>query len=323
LFILGGLLILGGWFFIRSSLPAAAVSHDVLAGQSFVLAEYRIYFQETKNAQPEPARSAGGTSLIWPGVVLAQTKPLSGLTASGGPAGLITYRVQPGDSLSAIAQKFGVSLNTLLWANKVSKKSVLRVGQELTILPVSGVIHKVRPGETLGAIVLTYKADLEEVARFNEISDEGFIKDGQVLVIPGGVPPPPPAPSRIRSGRLAQINPRAYFSKVVSGARLTQGLHAFNAVDLANSCGAPIYSAAQGQIEIADGVGWNGGYGKFIKIRHAGGIATLYAHLAQILVTPGQSVGRGALIGRMGSTGRSSGCHVHFEVRGARNPYIY
>lgn len=326
LFILGGLAALA--FFM---LGAAKASPDPaqkklgLTYTPFVAARYQPLLASSSQPAlvPETAPKAAADSFLMSyGAVLAKLTPL-GLSAGsplGGPDGIITYHVQPGDTLSGIAKKFNLSLNTILWANpKVSQKSLLKVGQELTILPVDGVIHEVKPGETLGGIALAYGVSLKKLAEFNHISEEGFIVDGQVLIVPGGTPPRP-APGRYAPATLSAAS---YFAKPVPGGRLTQGLHAFNAVDIAKACGAYIYAAAPGRVATADAVGWNGGYGKFIKIDHPNGTATLYAHLSQILVKQGQSVSRGAIIGRMGSTGRSTGCHVHFEVRGAANPFAY
>jgi len=100
-------------------------------------------------------------------------------------------------------------------------------------------------------------------------------------------------------------------------------LHNNNAVDIANSCGTPIYAAADGiVISISSGGGWNGGYGNSIKIQHPNGTTTLYAHLSSINITKGASVKQGDFIGKMGSTGKATGCHLHFEVNGAKNPFV-
>ena len=97
-------------------------------------------------------------------------------------------------------------------------------------------------------------------------------------------------------------------------------IHGRNGVDLGNSCGTPIYAAAEGSVAVADGVGYNGGFGKFVKVIHSNGTETLYAHATKLLVATGDYVTRGQMIALMGSTGRSTGCHLHFEVHGARNP---
>ena len=232
-----------------------------------------------------------------------------------------TYIVESGDTLSTIGQKHGLKVETLAWANGLTTRSTLKVGQTLKVLPVDGVLHRVRPGETLGAIAYLYSADLTKVIDFNGLDDDGFIVDGQTLIIPGGKQPAA-LQRRVaaKAGSVgANIDVTGYFMRPTTG-RQTQGLHAFNAVDLGSACGSPIYAAAPGQVVIADGSGWNGGYGKYVKIEHPNGTATLYAHLSKIL-TDLVNVERGDLIGLVGSTGRSTGCHVHFEVYNAANPF--
>ena len=105
------------------------------------------------------------------------------------------------------------------------------------------------------------------------------------------------------------------------GGRKTQGIHGYNGVDLASSCGEPVFASASGSVILARPTGWNSGYGQYTVLSHSNSTQTLYAHLSKIFVSPGQNVSQGAIIGLIGSTGRSTGCHVHFEVRGARNPF--
>jgi len=255
--------------------------------------------------------------------VLSRTIPLTTHSAYTGRKTAINYFVKKGDTISSIAAKFGLSTKTILWANNLYSSSIIRPGQRLLILPVDGVRHIVKKGETLSSIAYKYKANLDEIIAFNGLSEGGFIVQGQELVIPGGMKPI----SQVRrfAGRASKSLKVAfgYFSRPVYPAVRTQGLHPFNAVDLANRCGTPIHSAASGRIKIADAVGWNGGYGKYVEIAHPNGTQTLYAHLSRIYVRPGQFVSRGQVIGLMGTTGHSTGCHLHFEVHGARNPFAY
>lgn len=99
-------------------------------------------------------------------------------------------------------------------------------------------------------------------------------------------------------------------------------IHGRNGVDMANSCGTPVRAAAEGVVTVADGDGWNGGFGKYLKISHPNGTETLYAHASKLLVSAGQTVARGEQIMLMGTTGRSTGCHLHLEVHGAKNPLV-
>jgi murein DD-endopeptidase MepM/ murein hydrolase activator NlpD len=235
---------------------------------------------------------------------------------------IVTYIVEDGDTPSAIAAQFGITVSTLLWANKLSEHSLIRPGQELIILPVSGVKHEVKRGETIQSIAKKYQAEIDDIVAFNDLPPSGDIFVGDTIIIPGGKVAPPPAPPSRRS------YPRVTTTQVVSGyfmqpasGRNYGRLHAFNGVDIANSCGTNLVASAGGIVSVADGSGWNGGYGKLVRIRHANGVETLYGHMQAIAVRLGQSVAQGQFIGDMGTTGRSTGCHVHFEVRGARNPF--
>jgi len=151
---------------------------------------------------------------------------------------------------------------------------------------------------------------------------DGAIAADDILIIPDGEIYIPvsvyvSAPNYLNT--LKTID--GYFITPITG-RNWGILHPNNAVDIANSCGTPIYATAAGSVTVSDAVGWNGGYGKYVKIKHPNGIDTLYAHNSQNLVTVGDAVKQGQLIALVGTTGRSTGCHLHFEVRGARNPFI-
>lgn len=235
----------------------------------------------------------------------------------------VIYTVQPGDTPSEIAQKFGIRTSTVLWANQLKLSSIIRPGDDLTILPVDGLVHKVKDGDTVAALAGKYRAEVREIIKFNDLPPDGFIKTGQELIIPGGIMPPPP---RQRSRRTSRSLGRAvpvssgYFTRPVAGV-LSQGLHPFNAVDIAAPCGRPVIAAADGVVTIARTSGWNGGYGLYVRIGHKNGTSTTYAHMSKVFVSPGQEVAKGETIGAVGSTGRSTGCHTHFGVRGAQNPF--
>ena len=112
-----------------------------------------------------------------------------------------------------------------------------------------------------------------------------------------------------------------YYLRPIIGGRKTQGIHGYNGVDLAISCGQPVLATAPGQVIISKSTGWNTGYGKYTAISHPNNTQSLYAHMSKVFVEVGQAVTQGDAIGLIGSTGRSTGCHVHFEIRGARNPF--
>lgn len=234
---------------------------------------------------------------------------------------IIEYSVEPGDTLELIAQDFNISLNTLLWANELSKNSKIKVGQNLVILPVSGIIYVVKSGDTLSEISKVYKSKASDIVSFNDLSNEGDIFIGDILVVPNGLMPvkSPIAPYQAPLASSFFIFP--------TEGRITQGLHFYNAVDTANKCGTPIYAAAPGQIQKVK-YGYNFGGGNYITILHSNGVVTYYGHLMTIFVKPGDRVDVGERIALMGGApgmagaGKSTGCHLHFQVVGAKNPLI-
>jgi len=233
-----------------------------------------------------------------------------------------THIVAEGETLSTIAQKYGIDVNTIMWSNDVGSANLINVGDQLVILPTSGVMHEVSDGETLSAIASRYEVEVDAITKANGISTS-TIFSGQKLIIPGASPIVRPSTNRPSLAGNPQNSTRSvsgYFIRPTAGY-LSQGLHSTNAVDIAGACWSPVYAAASGTVALATGSGgWNGGYGNYVALDHANGTRTLYAHLIQVNTSAGKIVNQGAVIGYMGSTGRSTGCHLHFEVRGAANP---
>lgn len=263
----------------------------------------------------------------------------------GGNQTITNYTVKSGDTVSGIAERYNISVNTVLWANDLRRDSNLKVGTSLIILPISGVKHTVKSGDTLQSIALKYKADAKEVFAYNDIPEGEKIKIGQEILIPDGEIVAKPAPvtaktvvakaasaalgvnvAKAQGASAGAASNSGYYSRPIRGGTRTQGIHGTNAVDLANSCGTPIYAAAGGSITIAKkNGGWNGGYGNYVVMNHSNGSQTLYAHMEGVYVTEGSTVEKGASIGTVGATGKvngATGCHVHFEIRGGgRNPF--
>ena len=232
------------------------------------------------------------------------------------------YSVQPGDTLQSIANSYEISINTLLWANDITSSAIIKVGQKLTILPTDGVLYVIKSGDTISGIAQTYKAKSEDIVSYNGLANQNDIYIGDILIVPGGVMPKKSSPVKNNQIPLADN----FFIFPVQG-RITQGLHYYNAIDIANKCGTPIYAAAAGVVQRADRNGrWNGGMGNYITILHSNGTATYYGHLMALLVKSGDRVYTGqniALVGGapgMVGAGLSTGCHLHFQVMGARNP---
>ncbi len=237
------------------------------------------------------------------------------------------YVVLQGDSLASIAKMFDVSVNTILWANNMSRGSKLSVGQTLVILPVSGVEHTVKNGDSIESISKKYHADPDEVRTYNGLALGDTLDVGSVVILPDGEMPTTvkrvtkPATSKLRG--VSGPNFDGYYIAPLAHYRRTQGLHGYNGVDLAEFLGAPVMAAAEGDIIVSREGGYNGGYGNYVVIQHDNGTQTLYGHLESTTVSVGMHVGQGATIGYLGNTGRSTGPHLHFEVRGARNPLGY
>lgn len=236
---------------------------------------------------------------------------------------VVEYTVAPGDTVSAIGEKFGVSMDTIRWENKLTSVSSIKPGQKLRILPVTGVLHKVARGETIYTIAKKYDANPQAVVDypFNNFADnETFaLAVGQELVVPDGKKPAEVlwSPSKY----VAQNTPNAgavsatgQFAWPISG-RITQRFSWYHSgLDIATAFGTPVLAADSGTVMVA---GWpdNSGYGNRVVIDHGNGLQTWYGHLSKVLVSAGQTVSRGGQVGLEGSTGRSTGPHLHFEIR--------
>lgn len=232
------------------------------------------------------------------------------------------YVVHSGDTLPAIAKMFGVSINTIRWGNDL-KTDKLIPGQTLVILPISGVQHTVRSGDTLQGIAKLHKGDLDEILQYNNLTKNSKLVVGDIVIVPDGeVVPVSTGTKKTNSVAKSSSNPTysGYYMRPVVGGVKTQGVHGHNGVDIASNYGANILASAGGEVIIAR-VGWNGGYGTYVVIKHNNGTQTLYGHLSSLSVSTGDRVSQGQIIGKMGSTGKSTGTHLHFEIRGARNPF--
>lgn len=232
-----------------------------------------------------------------------------------------TYLVKEGDTIGQIAETFGVSVNTIRWANNLSG-STLKVGQELVILPITGVKHVVKKGDTIASIAKKYKANASDIIAYNGLPADASVAVGDEIIIPDGeltgTSGAPSAATKIASGLKEAVG---YFLRPIVGGRKSQGLHGHNGVDLAAPIGTPIMAAADGTVTLSITGGYNGGYGTYVVINHDNGTQTVYGHMSANYVRVGQQVNQGDMIGRIGMTGNTSGPHVHFEIRGAKNPF--
>jgi len=243
---------------------------------------------------------------------------------------IITYTIQAGDTVQAIADLFRLDPTTIMWANPAVEDApdLLRIGQEVVILPIDGVYHKVAADDTLASIAEKYKVEPEAIVtcEYNYLESlDQPIDEGTYLVVPGGEKPYIPKVVTTYVGSVPEgARGTGRFQWPVLG-RITQGYwYGHRAIDIGAPTGSAALAADGGFISFA---GWTDvGYGYLIVIDHANGFATYYAHLSNMYVLAGQAVERGQVIGSVGSTGWSTGPHLHFEVRyyGAQqNPRAY
>lgn len=249
-----------------------------------------------------------GSSVVNASPALSETAPVR--------QGVLRYVVKENDTLSSIAAKFGISVNTIVWANKLSNSGFIKPGQEIEILPVSGVLHEVRTGERLEGIASLYKVSVEDIKTFNKAAK---VQAGDTIIVPNAKP----AIQESRQSNLPKTDD--YLIMPVADGWNWGVLHN-SAVDVSGACGAVIAAAAEGMVsEVGDPADWNSGFGGYVRIKHPmNGIETLYAHTSENLVSVGDYVEKGEEIAKIGNTGRvkgPTGCHVHFGVFGAQHPF--
>lgn len=238
----------------------------------------------------------------------------------------VEYVVQPGDTISGIASRYDISISTVLWANNMTARSLIKPGQTLTILPTDGILHKVAKGETIGGIAKKYGISSDDILRANRVESADQIQIGETLIIPGGKPPaPPPLRTPSRLGSVANVfrpASEAPPGKEVAGTQLAwpTDQHLINqyfhlghpGVDINGNLKQFIYAADDGTVTFA---GWNsGGYGNMVLIDHGNGMITRYGHARELFVHKGDHVTKGQTIAGLGTTGHSTGPHLHFEI---------
>lgn len=263
------------------------------------------------------------------------------MDASSDEAGV--YVIRKGDSLTQIADMFGVSVNTILLANGMKKGQKLAPGDVLLILPISGIEYTVKNRDTLKSVAKAHKTDVSDIALYNGLSTNAKLAVGYKLMIPGadymsdegGDKPAPNLDSSIAKDKnyyatLSLQNLFRYFVNPVPVGRKTQGLHGpgRRGIDIGAPTGTEIYASADGRVlAVKTGckVGQSrcgGGYGNMVLVEHPNGTKTLYAHMSKVGTTSSAQVAQGAVIGYVGNTGKSTGPHVHFEVFNAKNPGV-
>lgn len=236
---------------------------------------------------------------------------------------IVEYKIQTGDTISSIAQDFGISVDTILWENNLTARSLIRPGNTLRILAESGLMHVVAKNETISSISKKYNVSSESIVNANNLDSDEVLKLNQKIFIPGGkkiivsTSSSRPAYTGTSIAQSVPTTPSTNYSggKLLwptVGHRITQYYSwRHQGLDIANKTGTPLYASESGTVEKS---GWNNGYGYNVVINHGGGLKTLYAHASKLHVKAGDEVNRGDIVADMGSTGWSTGPHIHFEV---------
>ncbi len=242
---------------------------------------------------------------------------------------IFTYSVQPGDTVFGIAGKFGIKPETIMWANRNLELNpdMLRVNDQLVILPVNGVYHEIKAGDTLEKVAKKYKAQAADIVTYelnNLESAAPVLQSGAFLVVPGGEKPPVVRTVSVYRGSIPKgaLKGSGSFVWPSSGQITQQFWNGHRAIDIGSWTGSPVVASDSGYVIYA---GWDRtGYGNLVVLDHGNGFRTYYAHLSRIFVRQGESVGQGQRIGSVGNTGNSTGPHLHFEIRQnniQRNPF--
>ena len=240
------------------------------------------------------------------------------------------YTVKSGDTVLGIAAKFGLQPETLMWSNSIIEQNPdrLSIGDQLRILPADGVLHVVKPGETLSSLADEYDVEMQRIVDYagNALADVSTpLSVGKEIVIPGGTKefasPVVDMGGTYRVDTPANAPTGSGNFGWPSAGYVSQGYWGGHpAIDIVGWVGSPV-AAADGGYVVEAGSGWSAGYGSHVIVDHGNGFATLYAHLNSVFVNPGETVSKGQQVGTMGSTGNSTGPHLHFEIRYNGVPY--
>ncbi|MBI5798480.1 MAG: M23 family metallopeptidase [Candidatus Yonathbacteria bacterium] len=319
-----------GFFYLGSKADKEAVVSVRPESQN---SQTIAFLEAAVNIDPRKAMGGGDIAVVDDSALLSDVGP-SGTIAdieSNDHLGKVSlYVVRPGDTTAQVAKMFGVSVSTILWANDLPKGASLREGQHLIILPIDGIQHTVKKGDTLKGITKKYGGDIDEVLEFNNLTVDQMLSVGDVIIVPNGKETTSSSTgvTTSRSRTIAAYpSYSGYYTHPVPAGHKTQGIHGYNGVDYGAPIGTTVYAAAEGTVIVSKfttgycGRSCGGGYGNYVVIEHPNGTQTLYGHLSAVYTQIGVRIDKGQPIGEVGSTGRSTGPHLHFEVRGAKNPF--
>ncbi len=237
-----------------------------------------------------------------------------------------TYTTRPADTLTHIAGKYELSVDSLRWANNLKAGEEIKTGQSLKIPPGTGIMYIVQSGESLENVSSKHNASPQAVAEANWLDSAASVKTGMELFIPNGTLPQPTQAPTVRrttpqrsTGLTTVVSGTRFLGWPVAGGRgnISQCPNTWNkhiAMDIADNGRPMLVAAAAGTVTYA---GYHpSGYAWVVEIDHGNGYSTLYAHMVSksIVVSVGDGVSQGQVIGQMGQTGNAYGIHVHFEV---------
>lgn len=316
------------WSRGRLGRPLASLSIMVVAFTVFLFGEVLNSSKLVNSQEVNPAYLVSVVDIIPRKNIVTTTLPENRKRTEP-----LVYNVEPGDNLSIIGNKFKVSTDALSYVNNLSDNSYLKVGQEIVIPPISGLVHTVKSGDTLQLIAEKYDVAAQAIADFNYILDTSKLAVGTELLVPGAKVPRievPVIPSYISTSRpIIDTSASKGWGFWPSSVRIITQYYSWyhNGLDIACPIGAampPLYASSGGTVIRSGWDPW--GLGLHVRIDHGNGYETVYGHMSRIDVSYGEKVAKGEVIGYMGSTGNSSGPHVHFMVRyngTAQNPLNY
>lgn len=290
--------------------------HDFVVDDTLPTEELESYLEAFFQDQPTAKDDFSLPLALEGGALLNQDVPGTQMPLTR--TEIVVYEVEPGDTPWDIAERFGLSVSTVLWENNLTLWSTIRPEQQLTILPVSGISHTVRKGEMLETVAKRYGVAVDEIEKYNKLADASALAVGFKLVIPGGRPYRSvefgqPRRREVVAPPSIAATPGGKLLWPVQSKRITQYFKwRHTGLDVGDQRGNPIYASENGVVETA---GWGrGGWGYTVVVNHGNGLKTRYAHASKVLVEAGQEVAKGQVIALVGSTGRSTGPHIHFGV---------
>jgi murein DD-endopeptidase MepM/ murein hydrolase activator NlpD len=319
---------------LRASADAGITPESLKNSQNMDLLEAHVSFLSIRDDKgsktKEEPLDADVSLVVSNNALLSTTSPTEALGVGGNEFSsfedeISIYVVHKGDTVQIVADLFGVSPDTIYSANDMKKGDKLKEGDVLLILPFSGIEHTVAKGDTLQGIASKYKTDIDDILNANDIEEGAKLSIGDKLMIPGAnllsETKTKSTSGGSKGGYSNMPSVAGYFKNPVPGGVKTRGVKpGHKGVDIAAPTGTPIHAAAEGTVLIARN-GWNGGFGNYVVMQHPNGVKTLYAHMSRLGTTPGAKVSQGEIIGYVGSTGHSTGPHLHFETLGSKNPF--